>query len=131
MSALDAQGIGRQGEFFAAYILESHGVECHHVDRKGSDLWCKLPSGLIKTVQVKTTRGPRTKDNRSSPSAVVYNFSHISTDHCNWFCFVVLDKQLLLMAHLENTNKMTKRFRTDAFTPEAQASSLEVFLSAE
>ena len=28
-----ATDIGRQGEFLAAYILETHGVEVHHVDR--------------------------------------------------------------------------------------------------
>jgi hypothetical protein len=33
---------GRQGEFLAAYILETYGVEVHHVDRSGSDLWCRV-----------------------------------------------------------------------------------------
>ena len=128
MSAFNTQDIGRQGEFFAAYILESHGVECHHVDRRGSDLWCKLPSGEIRTVQVKATRGPRTKDKRPGPSALVYTFSHIHTEHCNWFCFVALDKPLLIMEYLDGDSRQTKHFRPDTFTEEAQASSLEAFL---
>ncbi len=128
MSAFSTHDIGRQGEFFAAYILESHGVECHHVDRKGSDLWCKLPSGLIKTVQVKASRGPRTKDKRPGPSALVYTFSHIYTEHCDWFCFVALDKPLLIMERLAGDNRQSKNFRPDAFTEDTQASSLEAFL---
>ena len=49
---------GRAGEFLAAYILESNGVECHRVDRRGDDLWCKLPNGRLVTVQVKAAAKP-------------------------------------------------------------------------
>jgi hypothetical protein len=49
--------IGRAGEFLAAYILETHGVEVHHVDRAGADLWCKV-RGSIVTVQVKACTAP-------------------------------------------------------------------------
>jgi hypothetical protein len=41
---------GRRGEFLAAYILESHGIECHHVNREGADLWCKV-QGRVFTVE--------------------------------------------------------------------------------
>jgi len=38
-----ASAIGRAGEFLASYILETFGVEVHHVSRDGADLWCKMP----------------------------------------------------------------------------------------
>jgi hypothetical protein len=49
--------VGRAGEFLAAYILETHGIEVHHVDRAGADLWCKV-RGSIVTVQVKASHRP-------------------------------------------------------------------------
>jgi uncharacterized protein (UPF0335 family) len=49
--------VGRAGEFLAAYILETHGIEVHHVDRAGADLWCKV-QGSIVTVQVKSSHRP-------------------------------------------------------------------------
>ena len=45
---------GRIGECLVIYMLEKCGVECHHVDRSGIDLWCQSRNKDVFTVQVKS-----------------------------------------------------------------------------
>ena len=85
--------IGRSGEFLAAYILETHGVEVHHVDRAGADLWCRIPSGLV-TVQVKSSSAPRLSNAKASSLRYPFHTRSIDAD---WACFVALDRELLLL----------------------------------
>lgn len=127
MSLRSTQDIGRQGEFFAAYVLESQGVECHHVDRKGADLWCQLPSGVLLPVQVKASLGPRPAEKWRSTTR--YAFSHVDPQACEWFCFVALDLKLLIVRRLTGALRPTVNITVKEFTPDAQASSLEAFLS--
>jgi hypothetical protein len=46
---------GRIGEFFVMYLLEKHGIQCHHVTRFGVDLWCQSHLGDVFTVEVKSS----------------------------------------------------------------------------
>lgn len=48
---------GRIGEYLAAFLLESHGIDTAFVDRTGSDLWCRLGSQM-RAVEVKTAFRP-------------------------------------------------------------------------
>jgi hypothetical protein len=89
--------IGRAGEFLAAYILETHGVEVHHVDRAGADLWCKV-RGSIVTVQVKACTAPAQSNARSTQ---YYTYKTQNAD-ADWHCFVALDRELLLMRPSES-----------------------------
>jgi hypothetical protein len=66
------QDTGRQGEFLAAYILEKNGIEVHHVDRSGADLWCRINNAIL-TVQVKaaTTRISPAEFNKASQAKTI------------------------------------------------------------
>lgn len=119
--------IGRQGEFLAAFILEKHGIECHHVDRDGADLWCKAPgSGALFTVQVKTCSAPRLSNARAKNPKYTYH-----TQTCLDFevmCFVAMDKQLLLLVPRSEIIRKTTRFDVSEFTEEAQRRTIEEVL---
>ena len=116
--------LGRQGEFLAAYILETHSVEVHHVDRAGADLWCRTPNGIV-TVQVKTCSQPKPTNKRSQS---YYTFNTQPSD-ANFYAFVALDKELLLIKHNDpNTIKSTTRFAAHEFNPTNQRRTIEAML---
>jgi len=118
--------IGRQGEFLAAYILETHGVEVHHVDRQDADLWCRVGNRLT-TVQVKTSSGAKLR----SQGAVtpVYNFCTppISVD---WYCFLSLAHGLLLMRPANAVVQKYTTIRHPEFTEENQRKTIEDFIKS-
>ncbi len=122
---------GRAGEFLAAYILESNGVECHRVDRRGDDLWCKLPDGKLVTVQVKTAakalvpRKGKTEAKRSS----YYRYHTGTLCNADWYIFVALDLELIRLMPANEVNASSVNLPPHAFNPQAQAADLAVFLS--
>jgi hypothetical protein len=118
--------IGRRGEFLASYILESHGVECHHVNRDGSDLWAKVGETIF-TIEVKSASRP-TMQNR----AVVlptYNFNLRRRD-ADWFCFVALDRQLVIMRPRSELIVKTVRFKPFEFNEQNQRRTIEELLNS-
>jgi len=116
--------LGRQGEFLAAYILETHGVEVHHVDRVGADLWCRTPNGIV-TIQVKTTAKPKPTNERSQP---YYSFSAKFSD-ANFYAFVALDRELLIIKPNDpEIIKPTTRFAVHEFNPTNQRRTIEAML---
>ena len=119
--------IGRAGEFFAAYVLERHGVECHHVDRAGSDLWCQV-NGSITTVQVKTASCPRCPGSRHK--RLYYRFFAARPTAARWFALVALDRELLLLKHTSVIQKKYLSLDPEEFTPEAQEQTIEAFLKS-
>lgn len=122
---MDTTDIGRQGEFLAAYILETHGVEVHHVDRAGADLWCRTPNKIV-TVQVKTTTQPKPSNERSNP---YYTFSTPHAD-ANFYAFVALDRELLIIKpNNPETTKTTTRFAVHEFNPTNQRRTIEAMLA--
>lgn len=114
------------GEFFAAYVLEKHGVECHHVDREGSDLWCKV-RGSIVTIEVKTAGGARSAGGGRASRAPKYNFSTTTRD-ADWFCFVAIDLELLLLRPTSEVTVKHVSIDPSLFTVESQERSIEEFL---
>lgn len=117
--------LGRQGEFLAAYILETHGVEVHHVDRAGADLWCKTPNGII-TVQVKACSKPKPTNERSQP---YYSFTTQPSD-ADFYAFVALDRELLIVkANEPNDIKHSTRFAAHEFNPTNQKRTIEAMLA--
>ena len=106
-----ASDVGRVGEFLAAYILETHGVEVHHVDRSGADLWCRVKDRIV-TVQVKACMKPGgVKENTRSPP---YRYL-VQSSGADWFAFVALDRQLLLMRPALDVEVSTVRIASSEF----------------
>lgn len=115
---------GRQGEFLAAYILETHGIEVHHVDRTGTDLWCKLGHGIV-TVQVKSCSQPKQTNDRSN---LYYTFSTQPSD-ADYYAFVALDRELLVIkANEGDAIKSTTRFMAHEFNATNQRRSIRAML---
>ena len=117
--------IGRAGEFLAAYILETHGVEVHHVDRAGADLWCKV-QGSIVTVQVKASQGPVRGNARSN---LHYAYRTQPSD-ADWHCFVALDRELLLMRPSASIVALTTRIAPSEFNEANQRRTIEDMINA-
>ena len=118
--------IGRAGGFLAAYILETYGIEVHHVDRAGADLWCKVRGSII-TVQVKACR--RAQPSRSSSSVPYYTF-FTKTREADWCCFVALDRELLLMRPGESIVGLTTRIMPAEFNEANQRRTIGDVINA-
>ena len=118
--------IGRQGEFLAAYLLETHGIEVHHVDRAGADLWCKV-RGSIFTVQVKACLRPRVSNKVTK--ARYYGYYTQATD-ADWYCFVALDRQLLLMRRPSEVTSTRLRIKPSEFNETNQRRTIEEVLKS-
>ena len=115
--------IGRVGEFFVAYVLERQGVECHHVDRFGMDLWCRLPDHRLVTVEVKTCTSPR----RRGAHLPNYYFS-TNTRTADWYALVALDIEQVLFIPMHEIRATTLRIKPYDFTAERCVESVERFL---
>jgi hypothetical protein len=117
--------IGRAGEFLAAYILETHGIEVHHVDRAGADLWCKV-QGSILTVQVKASQATAKTNDRSTQ---YYSFMtrNLAAD---WYCFVALDRELLIMRPALTITATTTRIAPSEFNEANQRRTIEEMLNS-
>jgi hypothetical protein len=115
------------GEFFAAYVLEKHGVECHHVDREGSDLWCKVRDSIV-TVEVKAATGIRAGGGGPAVRVPRYNFNTSRVPDADWYCFVAVDLELLLMRPASSVTTKHTSIGPKCFTLEAQEQSIEDFL---
>ena len=117
-----SNAVGRAGEFLAAYILETYGVEVHHVDRDGADLWCKVREA-ITTVQVKSSSVPA-RYGHSRQYMYTYFTPKISVD---WYCFVALDRQLVLMRPGSSVDKTKVRILPNEFNEANQRRTIEEF----
>jgi len=102
---------GRIGECLVIYLLEKCGVECHHVDRSGIDLWCQSRNKDVFTVQVKSAN---VNSYRSR-----YSFCVSTTKTADFYVFVALDlEQIIVRSTLEVTAKTTLRIPLNIFTEE-------------
>lgn len=119
-----ATDTGRAGEFLAAYVLETHNIEVHHVDRSAADLWCRAGDTLC-TVQVKSASRPRV--HKQSKARYRYNTPPIKVD---WYCFVALDRQLLLMRPASEVTTVSTQFLPAEFNEANQRRTIEDFLNS-
>jgi hypothetical protein len=94
---MDTRDIGRVGEFFVMYTLEKYGIECHHVDRSGIDLWCRSVDGELFTVQVKASN-PRVSKDRHTPT---YKFNLLGEKIADIYVFVALDMERMIVKSRE------------------------------
>ena len=110
---------GRIGECLVIYMLEKCGVECHHVDRSGIDLWCQSRNKDVFTVQVKAA-------NKSSDRPK-YPFNVNTTKTADFYVFVALDiEQIIVMSTSEVTDKATLRIPIEDFTEEESNRGLDL-----
>ena len=117
---------GRSGEYFAAYVLETYGVEAHRVDTQYSDIWCRVGDD-VRAVEVKSCSHPSAYGNNVRPT---YRFNVKSKKH-GWYCFVALDRRLVLFRSVEDiTAAQCCTIRADEFTEENQRISIEKFLES-
>ncbi len=99
---------GRIGECLVIYILEKCGVECHHVDRSGVDLWCQSRNKDVFTVQVKSAN--------VSSDRPKYSFNVSTTKTADFYVFVALDlEQVIVKPVSEITYKTTLRIPIKEF----------------
>jgi hypothetical protein len=122
---------GRAGEFLAAYILESNGVECHRVDRRGDDLWCKLPNGRLVTVQVKAAANakiPKVGGPKANRSAY-YRYHTATICEAEWYIFVALDIELIRMMPASEVNASSVNLTPHSFNANAQANDIAAFIN--
>lgn len=123
---VSATDMGRRGEFLAAYILETYGIEVHHVDRAGADLWCKV-RGSIVTVQIKACSRPA-PSSRQTKSAY-YKF-HTPNADSNWFGFAAMDRELLLMRPVSAVTSHTTRISPSEFNEANQRRTIEEMIES-
>tara|TARA_X000001388_G_scaffold25927_1_gene18167 strand:- start:14821 stop:15240 length:420 start_codon:yes stop_codon:yes gene_type:complete len=116
--------VGRIGEFFAMYILEKNGIECHHVDRSGIDLWCQSYNDAMFTVQVKAANVCIMNTNRGNKLRYVYNLR--SKKIADFYVFVALDIEKLLVRSTEELGcKKSIQLHPNLFNAESQAGGME------
>lgn len=116
---------GRRGEFLAAYILESHGIECHHVNREGADLWCRV-QGRVFTVEVKSaSRRSKPSRNRKNNYYQFYTTKRLA----DFFCFVALDRQLVVVRPLALITSATSRVSIAEFNEANQRRTIEELIN--
>ncbi len=118
--------VGRIGEFFAMYVLERHGIECHHVDRSGVDLWCQSHYEDMFTLQVKAANLAtlHRKDARNPRHRYLYNIS--SSKIADFYMFIALDVQRVIIKSTEELGrKVSLQLRPEVFTQELELEGLE------
>ena len=123
---LHPQSTGRVGEYFAAYVLESNGIETHRVDVHHSDLWCRVRETLCM-VEVKSVSSPRAYSRAITPK---YHFN-ISGNKQGWYCFVALDRQLLLLRPVSDVRgKVSLSISPEEFNAGNQRRTIDRFMES-
>ena len=126
----DTSHIGRVGEFFAIYKLEKYGIECHHVDRSGIDLWCQSLDNSLFTLQVKSSNICHfNKDNkRPNFSGYAYN---LRSDHiADFYIFIALDiERIIVKPVAELKGKTQLRLTASDFTREEELEGMSLLRS--
>lgn len=110
---------GRIGECLLTYLLEKCGVECHHVDRSGVDLWCQSRNKEVFTVQVKSAN--------VSSDRPKYAFNVSTTKTADFYVFVALDlEQVIVKSIADVAHKTTLRIAIADFTEEESKRGLDL-----
>lgn len=118
--------VGRIGEFFAMYVLERHGIECHHVDRSGVDLWCQSHYEDMFTLQVKAANlaTMQRKDTPKPRQRYLYNLANNKI--ADFYMFIALDVQRVIIKPTgELRRRASLQIHPDTFTQELELEGLE------
>ena len=102
--------VGRIGENLVSYYLERNGIECSVVDRRGADVWAKVPHGKMFSLEVKTASEPSEmkkayKDKVYSYPQYAFSFSKKEADQ---YALVCLDTSLMRVIDHGTLSLMSK-----------------------
>jgi hypothetical protein len=122
----NAAHTGRIGEFFAMYVLERYGIECHHVDRSGVDLWCQSYYEDMFTLQVKAANlANLNRKGRNPEYRYLYNLA--SQKIADFYMFIALDEQRVIIKPTEELGrKLSMQIHPNKFTEEAEKEGLDL-----
>ena len=125
--------IGRVGENLAAFYLESLGIGCTIVDRRGSDIWCSLPNGHMLRIEVKTATKMTKQEFVQNGVQRCYEKYYFGISKTNltadYFCFVNLTNNIVLFVpRSEMTEGSSKWIKEEEFTERKMKSSLRDML---
>tara|TARA_R100001198_G_C5172369_1_gene172589 strand:+ start:160 stop:594 length:435 start_codon:yes stop_codon:yes gene_type:complete len=122
----NAAHTGRIGEFFAMYVLERYGIECHHVDRSGVDLWCQSYYEDMFTLQVKAANlANLNRKDRNPEHRYLYNLA--SQKIADFYMFIALDEQRVIIKPTEELGrKLSMQVHPNKFTEEAEKEGLDL-----
>lgn len=124
--AISGASTGRAAEFFVAYLLETYGAECHRVNGQYADIWCRV-GDKIRMVEVKASSGPFVPFQKAKHKT--YQFK-TDSKKMGWYCFVAMDRQLVLMYPVEQIKSKTYRITPSEFNSENQRRTIEEFLES-
>ena len=128
--SLNPTSVGRVGEYLTAFYLESFGIDCTIVDRRGTDIYCRMPDGHMFTLEVKSSQMPQNKK-RAEADSDFYAF-HVTSKAAKWYAFVDLNSRLVLFKHKGELPK-SGRVNTlvSGFTVEAMQADLKRLFEIE
>ncbi len=126
----DTSHIGRVGEFFAIYKLEKYGIECHHVDRSGIDLWCQSLDNSLFTVQVKASNICHFNQHNKRPAFSGYAYNLRSEHIADFYVFVALDIERMIVKPVEELKGKTQlQLTASDFTREEELEGVSLLRS--
>ena len=122
--------VGRVGEFFAIYKLEKYGIECHHVDRSGIDLWCQSLDNSLFTVQVKASNICHFNQTNNRPTFSGYSYNLRSQHVADFYVFIALDiERIVVKPVAELEGKTQLRLTASDFTREEELEGMSLLRS--
>ena len=126
----DSSHVGRVGEFFGVYKLEKYGIECHHVDRSGIDLWCQSLDNSLFTVQVKASNICHFNRHNKRPEFSGYAYNLRSDHVADFYVFVALDIERIIVKPVEELEGKTQlRLTASDFTREEELEGMSLLRS--
>jgi hypothetical protein len=104
------------------YMLERAGIECHHVDRSGVDLWCQSNNNDMFTLQVKAANPSKITEDRSLTR---YYYNLRTPKLADFYMFIALDIQkVIIMGANELGRRTGMNLNPNKFTGEAEQEGL-------
>lgn len=124
MTRTDQIFIGRAGEFYAAFVLETHGIRTTHVDLPGDDLWCDTPNTGMTRVQVKACSKAMIHGLKARPARYSFQFGPNRNVYDGVYILVALDKKLCFAFRRDDTIGRTLKIKPDRFTEQEQTETI-------
>jgi len=126
----ESSHVGRVGEFFAIYKLEKYGIECHHVDRSGVDLWCQSLDKSLFTVQVKSSNICHFNQHNKRPNFSGYAFNLRAAHVADFYVFIALDiERMIVRSSADLEGKTQLRLTASDFTREEELEGISLLRS--
>lgn len=122
---------GRAGEFLVAALLQARGLTVSIVDTDGFDLWVQCPSGRVRSVEVKTARGPHVPQQSGFALAYPFNLGKYQTGNVprpDLVSYVALDRRLCIIRPFDPQQRHVVKVPTPLMSEQEMESSIRVNL---